>query len=60
MTKEAIAFYNKLIDNYIYFCAKEKAETDRLMRALWSTERRKVEKIFHKTFHKPIDKATTL
>jgi hypothetical protein len=56
MTEKAILFYNKMIDDYTETCAKEKAETDKMMRAIWSDKRRKIEKIFQKMFGKPIDK----
>lgn len=57
MTEKAIEFYNKLIDDYIETCEKERTETDRLMRSMWSDKRRKTEKVFQKMFGKPIDKA---
>lgn len=57
MTEKAIAFYNKMIDDYTEICAKEHAEKDRMMRSLWSDRRRKTEKVFQKMFGKPIDKS---
>ena len=57
MTEKAIEFYNKIIDDYIETCEKERTETNRLMRSRWSDKRRKIEKVFQKMFGKPIDEA---
>lgn len=56
MNEKAIAFYNRLIEDYIDICAKEKKETDKLIKSLWRDRRTKIEKVFSKTFKKPIDK----
>ena len=56
MTEKAIALYNKIIDDYTETCEKERTETDKLMRSMWSDKRRKIEKVFQKMFGKPIDK----
>ena len=57
MTEKAIALYNKIIDDYAETCEKERTETDKLMRSMWSDRRRKIEKVFQKMYGKPIDKA---
>lgn len=56
MTEKCKTLYNAMLTDYEETCAKEQAETDKLMRALWADKRRKIEKIFLKMFGKPIDK----
>ena len=57
MTDKAIAFYNNIIDNYTETCKKEKTETDKIMRAVWTDKRRQIERVFQKIYEKPIDKS---
>lgn len=56
MTEKCKTLYNAILTDYEEACAKERAATDKLMRALWADKRRKIEKIFLKMFGKPIDK----
>ncbi len=56
MTEKGKALYNAILTDYEEACAKEKAATDNLTRALWADKRRRVEKIFYKMYGKPIDK----
>ena len=53
---KALVFYNRLVDDYKDTVAKERTATDKMTKALWADRRRKIEKVFQKTFGKPIDK----
>lgn len=60
MSPNAILHHNRFIDIYQEIKIKEKNEKDIRKKSLYSDERRKIEKVFEKIFHKPIDKSSKL
>lgn len=60
MSPNAILHYNRFIDIYQEIKIKEKNEKDKIKKSLYSDERREIEEVFEKIFHKPIDKSSKL